>query len=222
MRPHLNLALALAAVAALLAGPAPAGGDRLHAPPSEVLLTVDEALELVFGETPAVKRTHYLTEEQRAAVEDLLGEELESAVARPYVARDEDGALIGVAWFDTHRVRTKRETVMTAIDADGEVLRVEVLAFAEPKRYLLKDAFYAQFDGEALDDDLVLDGDIRGVSGATLTARATVEAARRALALHAVLFPPSVEEEGDEGQDDDRDRDEVEDGDEGDAAAPVR
>lgn len=208
MRTTLNLVAALAALTALLAGRAPADGDGAAVPAeralrADVLLTVDEALELVFGETPAIKRTHYLTDEQRAAAEALLGEELPSAVARPYVARDEDGALIGAAWFDTHRVRTKRETTMVAIDAQGCVLRVEVLAFAEPKRYLLKRSFYAQFEGEALDEELVLDGDIRNVTGATMTARATLDATRKALALHAVIFPPAAETAEDEEKDGD-------------------
>ena len=213
MRLNLIHIVALAVLGALLAGPAPAGGDALRAPAAralsaDVLLTVDEALELVFGETPAFKHTLYLTDEQREAVEELLGEELSSAVARPYVARTDDGELIGAAWFDTHRVRTKRETTMVAIDADGHVLRVEVLAFAEPKRYLLKRSFYEQFDGEALDDELVLDGDVRNVTGATMTARATLGAARKALALHAVLFPPAPrEEDEDDAEEDDREED---------------
>lgn len=199
MRTSLTLAGALAALLLALAGPAPAGGERLVAPSADVLLTVDEALELAFGDATAKKRTHYLTEEQRAAVEQALGEELDSAVARPWEARDAEGALVGVAWFDTHLVRTKRETTMTAVGADGLVQRVEVLAFAEPKRYLPKHAFYAQFDGERLDDELVLDGDIRNVAGATLTSRATVASARRALALHGVLYPVREERDGDGG-----------------------
>jgi len=41
----------------------------------------------------------------------------------------------------------------------------------------------------ALDDDLSLQGDVIGMAGATLTARSMVEAARRVLALHAVVLP---------------------------------
>ena len=46
----------------------------------------------------------------------------------------------------------------------------------------------------------MLDGDVRNVAGATMTSRATVDAARRALALHTVLFPP-VAAEGEDGDD---------------------
>ena len=44
-----------------------------------------------------------------------------------------------------------------------------------------------QYDGEKLDDDLSLKRDIRPVTGATLTARATTEAVRRVLAIHRVV-----------------------------------
>lgn len=49
-----------------------------------------------------------------------------------------------------------------------------------------REEWYHQCDGEDLDDDLSLKRDIRPVTGATLTARATTEAVRRVLAIHQV------------------------------------
>ncbi|QDU84168.1 Electron transport complex subunit RsxG [Planctomycetes bacterium Pla163] len=211
LRTSLTLVGLLACALLCLSAPAPATTHTQVQRAADVRLSVAEALELAFGSSEVTKETRYLDENQRARAEELAGEELASAVARPYVARDADGALVGVAWFDTHQVRTKRETLMTAVDARGRVLRVEVLAFAEPSRYLPKATFYEQFQGEELDDELVLDGDVRNVAGATMTSRATVEAARRALALHAVLFPPAADGEEGDG----------EDGDGGDGAEPT-
>jgi len=79
---------------------------------------------------------------------------------------------------------------MVAVDADGTVLRVEVLAFREPQDYLPRDIWYEQFDGKRLDDDLDVKRAIRGVTGATLTVRATTEAVRRILAIHRILATP--------------------------------
>jgi len=76
---------------------------------------------------------------------------------------------------------------MVALDAAGAVSRVEVLSFREPQEYLPRDAWYEQFDGRRLDAELRLKRGVRGVTGATLTARATTEAVRRVLALHAVI-----------------------------------
>jgi len=174
--------------------PAPAGSDRGFVRAGD-FPTADEAIALAFPDCAVAKSTIYLDDVQRAEVERRLGDALESAIARPYVARRADGSIAGVAWLDNHVVRTKRQTLMVAVDAAGAVQRIEVLAFDEPASYLPRAAFFGQFVGETLDDDLALDRDVRNVAGATMSARATIGAARRSLALHGVLFPPAPEPE---------------------------
>ena len=88
---------------------------------------------------------------------------------------------------DSHRVRTLPETVMVVLGADGTVRRVEVVTFREPLEYMPRRGWYEQYEGQKLDDDLALKRDIRPVTGATLTARATTEAVRRVLAIHAAV-----------------------------------
>jgi hypothetical protein len=176
------------ALAPASGAPGPGGIGSSAAAPGKVFLTLDEALELAFGAKARVERgTVYLTEEQREAAEELAGEELPGGIAHPYTARDESGALLGTAWIDSHRVRTLRETVMVVVTPDQRVKRVELLAFAEPEDYVPRGSWYAQFVGRRLDDELDLKRGIRGVTGATLTARATTSAVRRVLAVHRVL-----------------------------------
>lgn len=151
-----------------------------------VYLTVDEALELAFPGCAVEHQTVFLTEAQLAEARELAGEEVESALVHPYVARC-DGRPGGVAYFDTHRVRTLPETLMVVVSPEGEVARIEVLAFQEPPDYLPRDAWYGQFDGRKLDAELSLQRGIRPVTGATLTARATTSAVRRVLAVDRVL-----------------------------------
>lgn len=170
----------------VLAGALLAAGPATAAPDSP-FPTADEALELAFPDCTVERETAYLTKEQRRAAEELAGLELDSAVAWIYTARDEEGELAGYAYFDTHEVRTKKETLMVAILPDERVRRIELLAFAEPREYIPAPKWYAQFVGRRLDPDLRLDADIRGVTGATLTARATTAAVRRILAVHRVL-----------------------------------
>jgi Na+-translocating ferredoxin:NAD+ oxidoreductase RnfG subunit len=98
-----------------------------------------------------------------------------------------DGQPVGYAYLDTHRVRTLPETLMVVLEPDGGVRRVEVVVFREPIEYIPRDSWYGQFEGERLSDELALKRDIRPVTGATLTARATTEAVRRVLAIHAVM-----------------------------------
>lgn len=170
-------------VALLLPGAAPA------ARAAKVYLTMEEALELAFPECSIERTTAYLTKEQRKAAAELAGFEIETSIVHAYVARRE-GRLVGRAYFDTHRVRTLKQTIMVVVDPQDRIRRLELLAFAEPEDYVPRASWYGQFPGKRLDGELALDRGIKGVTGATLTARATTDAARRVLALHAVTQAP--------------------------------
>jgi hypothetical protein len=106
-----------------------------------------------------------------------------------YYAATRGGREAGTAYFDTHLVRTQAETLMVVVLPGGAIGRIEVLSFSEPEEYLPRERWYAQFSGRVLDDELAMRRGIRAVSGATLTARATTEAARRVLAIHHALRP---------------------------------
>ncbi len=166
------LAVAILTAAATLAG--------------KVFLTQEEALRLAFPGAAIERRTIFLTEAEAGELTRLSGGPRPSALAVAYVAT-KDGHLLGTAYFDTHVVRTQAETLMVVVGPAGTIARIEVLSFSEPEEYLPREHWYAQFPGKALDDELAVKRGIRPVSGATLTARATTEAARRILALHQVL-----------------------------------
>jgi hypothetical protein len=153
---------------------------------ARVFLTVDEALALAFPGCEVERQTAFLTEEQLGRARALAGVEVASALVHSYVARC-GGEAGGTAYFDAHRVRTLPETLMVVVDREGRVRRLEILAFAEPPEYLPRVAWYEQFLGETLSEELALKGRIHAVTGATLTARATTEAVRRVLAIHRVL-----------------------------------
>ena len=154
---------------------------------AKVYLTREEALGLVFPNASVERRTAYLTDAQRREAQKLSGEEKPPAALVTYYVASKEGKPIGVAYFDAHMVRTMAETVMVAVDPAGAILRIEVLSFDEPEEYRPRPAWYAQFQGKPLDDELAVKRGIRSVAGATLTARATTDAARRVLALHRVL-----------------------------------
>jgi hypothetical protein len=166
----------MAAVAVILAGSAAA----------TVLVTLDDALKLAFPDAETARETLFLSDEERSEIEALCGQELSGGLATRFVARSDQGEILGYAYVDTHVVRTLPETVLVVIDPSGAVRRVEVVSFREPLDYVPREGWYRQFDGEELDDDLQLKRDIRPVTGATLTARATADAVRRVLAIHQV------------------------------------
>jgi hypothetical protein len=155
---------------------------------AKVLLTQQEALRLAFPEGVAVdRRTAFLTDAQIAEIQHLARCESPPEALIAYYVGSKGGQTVGTAYFDTHLVRTLPETIMVLVDPKGEAERVEVLSFQEPEDYLPLPRWYAQFAGRALDDELSLKKGIHPVAGATLTARATMDAVRRVLALHRVI-----------------------------------
>lgn len=150
-----------------------------------VLVTVEEALALAFPTATFDRQTLFLTDGERRDAESLAGSDLAGAMITRFVASVDD-EVVGFGYLDTHRVRTLPETVLVIIDPESAVRRVEVVSFREPLDYLPPDGWYRQFDDETLDDDLILKGAIQPITGATLTARSTTDAVRRALAIHHV------------------------------------
>lgn len=151
------------------------------------LPTTQEALALAFPGAQLAREEHVLTEAQAERVKKLAQVEVPGRWTVVYEAR-KNGALVGIGFFDTHRVRTLNETLLVAISQEGRILRVEAVAFREPPEYMAKEAWVRQFEGKALDSQLNLTGVIRPLAGATLTAHAMTDAARRCLALHQVLY----------------------------------
>lgn len=152
-------------------------------------LTRDEALQLAFPGCRIERVTYYLDKEQRKAAEELAKLKVERRVVHAYRAVLK-GKIVGTAYFDVHKVRTHKQVVMFVVDKARSLRRIELLTFAEPVEYIPSGKWYAQFVGKKLNDKLSLKRGIRGVTGATLTARATTQAARRVLALHAVVEEP--------------------------------
>ena len=150
-------------------------------------LTQEEALRLAFPKGAVVTRkTAFLSETDRAEVARRSGGGPPPGLVAYYVATL-DGRDAGSAYFDTHVVRTLPETILVALDPKGAISRIEVLSFSEPEEYLPRGTWYGQFPGRTLGDELSEKKGIRPVTGATITVRVTVEAARRVLALDAYL-----------------------------------
>lgn len=157
------------------------------APSAKVYHSRTEALALAFPDAERVEtRTHVLTDEQRDEIQRLSGAALDSKLVKLYWGV-KSGEVQGYAFIDVHTVRTLPEAFLVVLDRSGEVRSLRVLAFYEPLEYQPADRWYGQFERKTLREPLRLGDDIHGVVGATLSARATTQGVRRALALYQVL-----------------------------------
>jgi Na+-translocating ferredoxin:NAD+ oxidoreductase RnfG subunit len=146
----------------------------------------EEALAAVYPRATIRAEQLYLTAAQLTLIADRVGDDSTPALVARYLAIRGD-QVAGRAYVDTHVVRTKRESLLVSLDADGRVLRVDVTAFLEPPEYRAPQPWLNQFQGRPLDDNLNVDRAIRPIAGATLTTRAATRAVRRVLAIDATL-----------------------------------
>jgi FMN-binding protein len=166
-------------VCAILAALAAVGAVR-----ARVEMTQDEALRLAFPPPQEVeRRTLYLDDAQAKQAGAAAGVPVDARVVPYYVGRA-GGRLTGFAYFDTHLVRTLPETVMIRLTPDGAIQAIDILSFDEPQDYRVTARWLEQFKGQDAAAAPRLPVAIRSLSGATLSARAVTDAARRILALH--------------------------------------
>lgn len=149
-------------------------------------ITRDEALAAAYPGAQVRAEQVFLTAAQRAQVQARIGSEVPSALLARYVVT-KDGTVTGRAYVDTHTVRTKKESLLIALDATGRVMRIDVTAFLEPAEYRAPEPWLRQYHERVLNDDLGLHRAIRPIAGATLTARAVDAAVRRVLAIDQTL-----------------------------------
>ena len=155
---------------------------------AKVFYSQSEALELAFpGAERVESETHVLRDEQVERIESLARGPLESKLVRVYTGI-RGGEVMGYALIDIHNVRTLPEAFLVVLSPDGDVKSLRVLAFHEPLDYLPSSRWYGQFEAKTLDQPLRVGGDVHGIVGATLSARATTRGVRRALAVYEVLL----------------------------------
>jgi hypothetical protein len=174
------LAGALGAALALSGAAAPAAAKVFH--------SQKEGLALAFPDADRIEEeTWILKGAQKEAIEKLARAPLETEIVTLYSGW-RGAELLGWAYIDVHTVRTQPEAFLVVLDPEGAVRSLRVLAFYEPLDYLPSERWYQQFDGRSIQAPLRLGGDIHGVVGATLSARAVTRSVRRVLALHEVLI----------------------------------
>jgi len=157
---------------------------------ARVFMTQEQAIKEAFpAPASSERRTLYLDDAQARRAAESAGVPVEMRVV-PYYVGTRDGRVIGYAYFDTHLVRTLPETICVRLTAAGAIAAIDIVSFDEPDDYRVTPRWLEQFNGQAPDDPRRLAGAIRSVSGATLSARAVTDAARRVIAIHRLFVQP--------------------------------
>ncbi len=135
---------------------------------SETFLTVEEAQEVLYGpELEWAPVTVTLTKEQMKSIQ-------KAAKARVRYDTIKAWRTPGGDWLILDQVIGKHENIdlAVAITAEGKVKGLEILTYRETYGHEVRnDKWRAQFHGRDPSERLILDRQIRNISGATLSCR---------------------------------------------------
>ena len=152
-----------------------------------VFYSKDEALELAFGVGAEILATPvFLTDEQAAEIEKTAKVKLDTRLFT-FHAGSKNGQFLGYAAIESHTVRTQPETLLIVLSPAGELVRVETLAFHEPPEYQPSARWFARLYGRPA-RELQLDQGVDGISGATLSCRASLDSLRKVMAIFNVTL----------------------------------
>lgn len=149
-----------------------------------VYLSVTQAQATLFPGQPLTAAPRTLTAEQSKAIRQASRVGVISRDLKAWRAADG-------GWFIVDQVLGKHEFITFAlgIDAAGAVKGVEILEYRESYGGEVRNAAWrAQFAGKTVAAPLVLDKDIRNISGATLSSRHVTDGVKRLLATHRLVL----------------------------------
>lgn len=142
---------------------------------AKTYLTVDQARQLLWGDTSMQPVAVTLSEQQMQAIRQASGIRVRNP--QPQVWRTDSGG-----WFIVDQVIGKHENIdmAFALNGDGTVKGLEILTYRETYGYeVANPKWRAQFHGADHQQRLQLDRQIKNISGATLSCRHITEGINR-------------------------------------------
>jgi Na+-translocating ferredoxin:NAD+ oxidoreductase RnfG subunit len=151
-----------------------------------IFYSKNEAMELAFGKgTPVEPLSLFPDENQTAKIQQDAKVKLDSGLFTFYVGKDQ-GKILGYAAIETVTVRTKPETLLIVLTAEGELRNVYTLAFHEPPEYQPPERWFEQLYKRSL-ADMDFNKGVDGISGATLSTRAAINSIRKVMAIYQIM-----------------------------------
>jgi Na+-translocating ferredoxin:NAD+ oxidoreductase RnfG subunit len=149
----------------------------------EVYMSDTKAVEILFPGVKLEKSVIALSPEDRKKIEELSGETQRADAATVWRAKSGE-------WVFIDRVLGKHEfiTYAVGIGPDGKVKGIEILEYRESYGHEVRgEKWRAQFIGKDKTAPLKLDGDIKNISGATLSSSHISAGVRRVLQTYELL-----------------------------------
>ena len=152
-----------------------------------VVLDIPSALDLHFPNHEVKKKTIFLTDKSKDALELASKSKFKKKIYTIYEAKLK-GKPNKFAIMETHILRSRTQTIFVVFNNKGMILSTEVLAFYEPDEYVMSKKWFNQFKGKGKKEKLLPGYDIIKVSGATISYNETSAAIRRMIALYNYVY----------------------------------
>lgn len=145
---------------------------------SAVYFTTEAAQQAIFPGKSFTQSFITLTDAQKSQIEDKSGVDVRHDEVKMW-------KVSGGGLFITDDVIGKHEFINYAIgiNPDGSIKQIEIMNYDETYGYQVRDeSWRQQFVGKTAASPLKLDGDIKNISGATLSSKHVTDGVRRILA----------------------------------------
>ena len=152
-----------------------------------VFYSKTEAMEMAFGAGAMIESLSLFPDDaQTAKIQQIAKVNLESGMFTFYVGKHQD-KILGYAAIKSTQVRTKPETLMIVLTPEGELSKVVTLAFHEPAEYQPPDTWFEKLYKRPL-ADMDFNKGVDGISGATLSTRASLTSVRKVMAIYQEMI----------------------------------
>lgn len=147
-------------------------------------LSVEQAQQTIFPGASFTQFPVTLTSDQQKKIESLSRIGVRSRDLKVW-------KVSGGGWFFVDQVLGKHEYITYAmgLTPNGGVKQIEIMDYRETYGYQVRDqSWRQQFVGKTAESPLILDQDIRNISGATLSSRHITDGVHRLLATYEVAL----------------------------------
>jgi len=156
-----------------------------------VYLTLDQATKTMFPGAEIERKDVPSTPEFKAKLKAALGRVTPTVWEDQYhtFAAKQNGKVVGYAVVVDEIGKVNPFTLMVSASPDFAVRDVAVMVYREPRGgEITQKRFLAQYKGKRSSDLMLLNRDIVGITGATLSVQGTSRAVHKALAVLELVY----------------------------------
>ncbi|MBT3342148.1 MAG: FMN-binding protein [Gemmatimonadetes bacterium] len=159
----------------------------------QVYLTETEARTRLFPDAAAFeRRVTALDSATRSDLSDRLGRRVVDDSFAVYIARGDQGELLGYAAITEEVGKYRPITFMVGVKQNLSISDVAVLVYRESRgAQVRRQRFLRQYRGKSMDDPVRINRDIINITGATMSVRALNFGVRKTLALTELVYRDS-------------------------------